>query len=282
MLDLAQVRSFLAVFESGSFSRAAAHLGIGQSTVSQHVRRLETYLQNRLFERDTHTVALTPAGEQLLPEARRMIEIAERVEGNFLSARLRGRIRFGLSEDLVSSTLPRILESFSREHPLVDLELTVALSETLFAQQKLGDVDLVLAKRRLGQTHGRCIARQELVWLARNPLELARKRPLPLVAFPPPSLTRSLALEALDGSNTPWRISCTCGSLSGLTAAARAGLGLFVQPRSLRPEGLEEVPKGLLPELEMVEFILVKRKGADEAVSQALSEVILRQAALQL
>ncbi len=135
MLDLAQVRSFLAVFESGSFSRAAAHLGIGQSTVSQHVRRLETYLQNRLFERDTHTVALTPAGEQLLPEARRMIEIAERVEGNFLSARLRGRIRFGLSEDLVSSTLPRILESFSREHPLVDLELTVALSETLFANR---------------------------------------------------------------------------------------------------------------------------------------------------
>jgi DNA-binding transcriptional LysR family regulator len=73
----------------------------------------------------------------------------------------------------------------------------------------------------------------------------------------------------------PWRIVCTCGSLSGLTAAARAGMGVLVQPRSMAPAGLREIGKGKLPVLEDVEFVLVPRKGADQALVSALSDDIL-------
>lgn len=275
MLDLTQVQSFLAVQDTGSFSLAARRLGLGQSTVSQHVARLEERLGRRLFARDTHGVALTAEGEALLPQARAMLALAEQVTAQFSTARLRGRLRLGLSEDLVAGQLPFILEAFTRSHPGVDMELTVALSAPLFAQLDLGEIDMVLAKRRIGESRGALVYREALVWLARDPA-IARQRPLPLIAFPPPSVTRTLALSALEGAGIPWRIACTSGSLSGLTAAARAGMGVFVQPRGMAPPGLKEIGAEMLPALEQVEFVLIRRRGADPALLAALEHEILR------
>ncbi|ULB11894.1 LysR substrate-binding domain-containing protein [Cereibacter azotoformans] len=281
MLDLGQLRSFLAVHDTASFSLAATRLGLAQSTVSQHVRRLEDHLGRRLFDRDTHRVAPTAAGEMLLAEARALLEISDRLEAQFLQSRLRGRLRFGLSEDMVNGPLPSILRGFSAANPSVDLELTVALSAALFAEQEMGRIDLVLAKRRLGDDRGHVVAREPLVWLARDPDLVARRRPLPLISFPAPSITRAAALDALEQAQLPWLISCTCSSLSGLTAAARAGMGVFVQPRGLTPEGLREVPADMLPPLETVEFVLVERRGADRALMAALTREILRQTGRQ-
>lgn len=278
MLDLSQLRSFVAVAETGSFTLAAERLGLGQSTVSQHIQKLETAVGRKLLTRDTHRVALSIDGEAMIGYARNMLAIADRAERHFRAGDLRGRIRFGVSEDLVNSQLPLILESFARSHPSVDLELTVALSGPLFQMQDNGDIDLVLAKRRLGETRGALLHREPLVWLARDPDHALMQAPLPLIAFPSPSVTRSIALEALNKGGVAWRISCTCGSLSGLTAAAKAGMGVFVQPRSLAPSGLREIPAGRLPELEDVEFVLVERRGADKALTSALSEEIMRKA----
>ncbi|EJL52411.1 transcriptional regulator [Rhizobium sp. CF122] len=275
MLDLTQLRSFVAVEQMGSFTLAAERLGLGQSTVSQHIQRLESAVGRRLLARDTHKVQLTTDGEALLSHARAMLAIEAQVQSQFRGQRLRGNLRLGVSEDFVTSQLPAVLEDFVRSHPSVDLELTVALSGTLYEMQDNGEIDLVLAKRRLGDARGRLVYREPLVWLARDPEHVLSGGLLPLIAFPPPSVTRSIALEALGRSQVAWRIVCTCGSLSGLTAAARAGMGVLVQPRSMAPSGLKEIGKGRLPVLEDVEFVLVPRKGADQALVSALSDDIL-------
>ncbi|EPE95371.1 LysR substrate-binding domain-containing protein [Rhizobium grahamii] len=275
MLDLTQLRSFVAVEHMGSFTLAAERLGLGQSTVSQHIQRLESAVGRRLLARDTHKVLLTTDGEALLSHARAMLAIEAQVHSQFRGQKLRGNLRLGVSEDFVTSQLPAVLEDFVRSHPSVDLELTVALSGTLYEMQDNGEIDLVLAKRRLGDARGRLVYREPLVWLARDPEHVLGAGPLPLIAFPPPSVTRSIALEALGRTQTAWRIVCTCGSLSGLTAAARAGMGVLVQPRSMAPSGLKEIGKGRLPVLEDVEFVLVPRKGADQALVSALSDDIL-------
>ena len=166
-----------------------------------------------------------------------------------------------------------MLEDFVRSHPSVDLELTVALSGVLYQMQDNGELDLVLAKRRLGDSRGRLVYREPLVWLARDPEHVLSLAALPLIAFPPPSVTRSIALEVLEQHRMPWRIVCTCGSLSGLTAAARAGMGVLVQPQSMSPSGLKEISR--LPPLEDVEFVLIPSKGADRALVSALSDDIL-------
>jgi DNA-binding transcriptional LysR family regulator len=197
------------------------------------------------------------------------------VQSLFRGNSLRGKLRLGVSEDFVTSQLPAVLEDFVRSHPSVDLELTVALSGALYEMQDNGEIDLVLAKRRLGDARGKLVYREPLVWLARDPEHIMAQNPLPLIAFPAPSVTRSIALEALGRTQVAWRIVCTCGSLSGLTAAARAGMGVLVQPRSMAPSGLKEISPGRLPVLEDVEFVLVPRKGADRALVSALSEDIL-------
>lgn len=282
MLNLHHLNSFVMLQQTGSFTEAAARLRIGQSTVTQHIQRLEKSLGRQLVFRDTHQVKLTAEGEALLGYARGMLDMNGKVASLFGESRLRGRLRLGVSEDVVASRLTSILEDFIRLYPLVDLELTVALSAVLYQMQDVGDLDLVLAKRHVGETQGRLLYREPLVWLARDPDHvLSRGDALPLIAFPPPSITRRVAQETLDREKMPWRIVCTCGSLSGLTAAARAGMGVLVQPRSMAPSGLKEIPGGRLPVLEDVEFVLVPRRGADGALTEALSSLIVAQIAPQ-
>ncbi len=274
MLNLHHLESFVMLQQAGSFTAAAERLGIGQSTISQHIQRLERSLGRQLVQRDTHQVRLTADGEALLGYARGMLDLNGKVASLFGESRLRGRLRLGVSEDVVASRLTAILEDFSRLHPWVDLELTVALSGVLFQMQEVGELDLVLAKRHIGETHGRLLYREPLVWLARDADVLSRVETVPLIAFPPPSITRKVAQQALDANNIAWRIVCTCGSLSGLTAAARAGMGVLVQPRSMAPTGLREIAPGRLPDLEDIEFVLVPRRGADAALVEAVSSLI--------
>ncbi len=201
MLDLTQLRSFVAVEQMGSFTLAAERLGLGQSTVSQHIQRLESAVGRRLLARDTHKVAADrPTARRCSVMRGRCWRSRHRCNRCSGSSSLRGALRLGVSEDFVTSQLPAVLEDFVRSHPSVDLELTVALSGTLYEMQDSGEIDLVLAKRRLGDAHGRLVYREPLVWLARDPEHVLRGRPLPLIAFPPPSVTRSIALEALGRS----------------------------------------------------------------------------------
>ncbi|SCE28487.1 DNA-binding transcriptional regulator, LysR family [Streptomyces sp. ScaeMP-e83] len=276
--DPAQLRTFLAVAQPLSFTQAARRLGIRQSTVSQHVRRLEEATGRQLFARDTHRVDLTEAGEAMLGFARTILAAHERAAAFFAGTRLRGRLRFGASEDFVLTRLPEILESFRRDHPEVELELTVELSGTLHRQLEAGRLDLVLAKRRTGDTHGELVWQDALDWIGAPRLRIDPERPVPLIVFPPPGITRARALEVLEEHGRSWRIACTSTSLSALVAAARAGLGVMVHSRGLIPPGLVPVPaRAGLPEPGGVDFVLLhgdRRGGALEA-ADALAGAIL-------
>ncbi|NUK74856.1 LysR family transcriptional regulator [Streptomyces lunaelactis] len=279
MYDPAQLRTFLAVAQTLSFTQAAHRLGLRQSTVSQHVRRLEDATGRQLFSRDTHSVELTEDGEAMLGFARTILQAHERASAFFAGTRLRGRLRFGASEDFVLTRLPEILESFRRDHPEVDLELTVELSGTLHKQLEAGRLDLVLAKRRAADdTHGELVWRDHLIWIAAEGLRLDPDRPVPLILFPPPAVTRARALDVLERHGRPWRIACTSGSLSGLVAAARAGLGVMAHTRGLVPPGLVPVPdRAGLPELGTVDFVLLhgRRRSAAQEAADALAGALL-------
>ncbi|GAA3097973.1 hypothetical protein GCM10017687_06070 [Streptomyces echinatus] len=162
MYEPTQLRTFLAVAQTLSFTQAARRLGLRQSTVSQHVRRLEDAVGRQLFSRDTHSVELTEDGEAMLGFARRMLEVHEQATAFFTGTRVRGRLRFGASEDFVLTRLPEILEGFRYDHPEVDLELTVELSGTLHERLAAGKLDLVLAKRRPEDPRGELVWRDDL------------------------------------------------------------------------------------------------------------------------
>ncbi|MFE2316752.1 LysR substrate-binding domain-containing protein [Streptomyces sp. NPDC059441] len=278
MYDPSQLRTFLAVAQTLSFTRAARRLGLRQSTVSQHVRRLEDAAGRQLFSRDTHSVELTEDGEAMLGFARRILAVHEQATAFFAGTRLRGRLRFGASEDFVLTRLPEILEGFRYDHPEVDLELTVELSGTLHEQLAAGKLDLVLAKRRPEDPRGELVWHDRLVWIGAERLRLDPDRPVPLIVYPPPGITRALAFEALERQGRAWRIACTSGSLNALVAAARAGLGVMAHSRGLIPPGLVRVPdRAGLPELGEVDFVLVhgQRRTPAQGAADALATAIL-------
>jgi len=249
--------SFITVANSRSFTEAGRRLGLGQSTVSQHVRKLEALTGRRLFERDTHSVSLTEDGRAMLIFAQSILETQERARRFFAGSELRGRLRFGASEDFVLSRMPAILRNFTRRHPEVDLEFTIALSGELNDMLNAGELDLALTKRRLGEETGDFVAREKLVWVGSEMTDYSGRSPVPLVMFPPPSITRSAAIESLDAAGIPWRVVCTCTGLVGLRAATIAGFGVMVQPASLIPPGLVALPASPnLPPLEDIEFVL--------------------------
>ncbi|MFG3198531.1 LysR substrate-binding domain-containing protein [Streptomyces sp. NPDC048208] len=278
MYDPTHLRTFLAVAQTLNFTQAARRLGLRQSTVSQHVRRLEEAAGRQLFARDTHSVELTGDGEAMLGFARRLLEVQEQAAAHFSGARVRGRLRFGASEDFVLTRLPEILEGFRYDHPEVDLELTVELSGTLHERLAEGKLDLVLAKRRPEDPHGRLVWRDDLVWIGAERLRLDPDRPVPLIVYPQPGITRARALETLDAHGRPWRIVCTSGSLNGLVAAARAGLGVMAHSRRLTPPGLVRVPERAgLPDLGPIDFVLTHghRGGPVQEAADALAEAVL-------
>ncbi|MFE9448485.1 LysR substrate-binding domain-containing protein [Streptomyces sp. NPDC006739] len=278
MYDPSHLRTFLAVAQTLSFTQAAGRLGLRQSTVSQHVRRLEDATGRQLFSRDTHSVELTEDGEAMLGFARRILEVHEQASAFFTGTRLRGRLRFGASEDFVLTRLPEILEAFRHDHPEVDLELTVELSGTLHEQLAAGKLDLVLAKRRARDRRGELVWRDDLVWIGAERLRLDADRPVPLIVYPPPGITRALALEALERAGREWRVVCTSGSLNGLVAAARAGLGVMAHSRGVIPPGLFRVAdRAALPELGTVDFVLLhaERRAPAQEAADALAAAIL-------
>lgn len=282
MFDPVVLRSFLTVAEAGGFTAAARRLDVRQSTVSQHVRKLEEVVSRQLFARDTHSVELTGDGEVMMGFARSILADHERALAYFAGPELRGRVRFGASEDFVLSRLPDILRSFRATHPLVDLELTVALSNVLYDRLRAGELDLVLGKRHPGERHGRVMWREQLVWTGAPDTSLSTDTPVPLIAYPPPSVTRARALDALRRAGHAWRVVCTSASLNGLRAATLAGLGVTVCARSQIPAGLVELthdsPGLLLPELGEVEFVLIGRNTVRSPEADALADAIATEA----
>ncbi|NKQ52903.1 LysR family transcriptional regulator [Amycolatopsis sp. K13G38] len=279
MLDPVWLKTFLVVTETRSFTRAAERLGLRQSTVSQHIRKLEQAATQQLLLRDTHSVELTSDGEAMIGFASSVVETMDRAMSYFTGTELRGRVRFGASEDFVAGPLPEILREFRRSHPRVDLELTVALSGVLHEKLRAGELDLVLAKRRPEQDATGLLWTDKLVWVGREGIDLDPEQLVPLIAYPPPSITRARALEALQRNGNQWRVTCTSGSLNGLRAAALADLGVAVFARSLVPTGLAELPaKHGLPDPGEVEFILNARRQAMRGPTAALSDVIRAEA----
>ena len=275
MLHPDLLQTCIAVAESRSFTLAAQRLGLQQSTVSQHVKRVEDALGSKFFARDTHVVALTPEGDALVAFARQVLEANGRLDRFFAGSELRGHLRFGASEDFVQGGLEDVLAVFGQRHSSVDLELTVGLSGMLYQRFDAGELDVIFVKQRAGDRRGKLAWRERLAWVGRDGIRPDPDQPLPLILYPPPSVARALAIDALERAGRTWRVTCTSSSLNGLVAAARAGLG--VTPHSVRliPPGLVRLPPSrFLPELGEIAFVVIAPGGADTPAA-ALTRLIL-------
>ncbi|MFI8748279.1 LysR family transcriptional regulator [Pseudomonas sp. NPDC077186] len=135
-LDLQLLRLFVTVVESGGFSAAQGELGIGQSTISTQMAKLETRLGFRLCERGKAGFRLTAKGEQVLAATRKLFGAIETFKGEAqgMADKLLGELRIGLSEALSDQVLERLGEAigrFRRRNQAVQIELLSAMPAEL-------------------------------------------------------------------------------------------------------------------------------------------------------
>lgn len=286
MFDNDQLRSFLAVAETLNFTRAAERLGLSQPTISQHVRKLEDHAGRQLVSRDTREVRLTDNGDAMAGFARNILAAQDDAARYFSGAAMRGRLRFGTADDLAYTRLPTILRDFRQLYPQINLELTVSQSDQLYRRVKAGQLDLVFVKwvSALQESHssegteqeGRVVRHDHFSWVGLEQTQLDAEAPVPLIAYPSPSLSRKLAIEALENAGRTWRITCNTKEINGVIAAVRAGIGVTVMPSTLIPEDLVSITRRFdLPPVGEVDFTLIRNPLARTDVVDALEQAII-------
>jgi DNA-binding transcriptional LysR family regulator len=274
------LRSFVAVAQTKSFSRAAERVHLSQSTVSQQIRRLEDLVGKSLFERDTRTVTLTRDGDALQNYAARILDLMSEAVEHFRAPALSGHVRLGMSEDFASAGLTAALVSFLRRNPEVELTIEIGMSGDLFRQLDEGRYDLVFAKRLHGSRRGRVVRSEPLIWCAgAQTSKMKSADVVPLVLHPEPSVTRLRVLQALEAAGRPYRIVVSSSSLAALKASVMAGLGVSAFARYVMPDGLTRIT-GPLPKLGSLEFVLDTPKVISKSV--AMLEATLAVAAREL
>ena len=276
MFDPVLLKTLVAVAETLSFTRAGAQLGLSQPTVSQHIRKLEVAAGRNLVVRDTREVRLTDNGDALLGFARTILAAHDQAASYFTGSAMRGRLRFGSADDLALTQLPQILRDFRQLYPHINLELTVGQSGFLTRRLLAGQLDLVFIKEESGTDGGRLVRRDRLVWVGHKSIQLDLDAPVPLVTYPAPSLTRTLAIRALEEAGRTWRITCNVREVNGVLAAVRAGIGVAPFPQSMIPPDLAQLPVMFeLPRLGNVDFTLLSNPVSAREPIEALSAAII-------
>src|SRR6202790_1213873 len=144
LLDSDQLRTFIAIVETGSFTRAAEVVHKTQSAVSMQMKRLEERLGKAIFARDGRASKLTEDGDRLLDYARRIIKLNVEALAAFDDAELAGRVRLGLPDDYADRYLPEIMARFSRAYPSVELTIVCEPSVDLLERIDANELDLAI------------------------------------------------------------------------------------------------------------------------------------------
>src|SRR5439155_15370888 len=142
------------------------------------------------------SVTLTVDGEAMVGFARSIIAAQAQAADYFSGAGVRGRLRFGVTDDLALTQVPRILRDFRHLNPGVNLDLTVSQGVHLQHRVESGHVDVAFLKTTAGEGRGRLVRRDRLVWAAADGAgpRWDEQRPVPLVVYQAPSPSRALAV----------------------------------------------------------------------------------------
>ncbi|MGO4261607.1 LysR family transcriptional regulator [Lysobacter sp. TAB13] len=261
-LDPTLLRTFVAVTESGGFTRAAERLHLTQSAVSHQIRRLEEQLGCSLLHRTTRRLTLTEDGEDFLRHAEQILQSLDALSRRFQPSPITGVVRFGVPENFIGDRLPNLLCQFTRAFPGVRMDISVSMSMDLRQMVEADELDLAVVIALPGGAADTVLRRTRFVWVASDTFDVAPGRSLPFAFFPSPCINRQIGVSALDGTDVEWHVMFTSPSSQGLNAAISAGLGITVMIEDDVLPGMRIVDGQYgLPSLPPAEFVLLRRPG---------------------
>lgn len=280
--DLDLLRTFVAVADAGSFTKAATTVHRSQAAVSMQIKRLEQMLGTTLFARDTRNLALTRPGNTLLEYARRALDLQEEAWSALVRPEVTGRVVLGAPDDYMAALLSPVLRRFSTLYPHVEIEIVCAQSVALGPMLADNKIDVAFVTRDK-QLRGEYVRSEDMVWVGSpdDPAPLSMS-PLPVGLYEHGSVARAHTVAALDAARIRYRAAYSSASLMGLMATVEAGIAVVALTRCSVPPRFEMLGEAQgLPKIEPLDIIVARsvksnRPTCDYFVQQMVQDLSVR------
>ncbi len=276
LLDVDQLRTFIAIAETGSFTRAAEVVNKTQSAVSMQMKRLEERLERAIFARDGRASKLTEDGQRLLDYARRIVKLNVETLAAFSDDELSGRVRLGVPDDYADRYLPEIMARFSRVYPGVELTVICEPSIDLLERIDANEIDLAIVTNCESKRASETFRRERLLWVTSNRHSTHAEQPLPLALGRPTCSWRRAAIDKMEAVGRPYRVLYSSSNAGAVAAAVLSGFAVSVLAESgLRPGMRVLTAADGFPELPACHVGLVRNAHERTALADALAEHIV-------
>src|SRR6185503_13506212 len=276
LLDVDQLRTFIAIAETGSFTRAAEVVHKTQSAVSMQMKRLEERIERPIFARDGRASKLTDDGQRLLDYARRIVNLNMETMAAFSDAALSGRVRLGVPDDYADRYLPEIMARFSRAYPGVELTVICEPSVDLLERIDANEIDLAIVTNCESKRAAETFRRERLLWVTSNRHATHTEERVPLALGRPTCSWRRSAIERMESVGRPFRVLYSSSNAGAVAAAVLAGLAVSVLPESgLRPGMRVLSASDGFPDLPSCRIGLVRNAHESSALADALAGHII-------
>jgi DNA-binding transcriptional LysR family regulator len=271
LLDIDQLRTFVAIADTGSFTRAAEIVHKTQSAVSMQMKRLEERVGRAIFQRDGRLSKLTEDGERLLDYARRIVRLNSECIASFNESELVGRVRLGLPDDYADRYLPEILARFARSNPRAEVTVMCEPSPNLIDRIQSGDLDLAIITHVDRHGPSEIVRVEQLLWVSSARSGVHEEAPVPLALGRPTCDWRHSATEALESAGRPFRILYVSWHSTAVGAAVLAGLAVSVLPESAVRPGMRILgPSDGFPALPSCKIGLIRNRRETNPLADAL------------
>jgi len=276
ILDIEQLKTLVAIAETGNFTKAAEEVSKTQSAVSMQMKRLEEVVGRPLFLKDGRQSRLTEVGRELVDYGRRILQLNAEAMSHFQGPQIGGTVRLGTPDDYAERILPQVLTRFARTHPRVEVTVTCEATPLLLESLSGHEIDLAIVTRTKTMPNARVFRRERVLWVASNNSNVWQEKVVPLAMGKRECEWRQASCAALDAVNRPFRMAYSSWDFSALCAVVLAGLAVGILPESgLKPEMRVLTPEEGFPELPPCDVAVVHATGQLTPAARALEEQIV-------
>lgn len=271
------LRSFLAVIDLGSFTKAGDLLGRTQPAISLQIRKLEDLLGMPLLDTSGRTIALTKDGETLARHARQLLALNDEIVARLQKRGSEGILRVGLPTDYAVVFFQTTIAHYSREHPEVQFSIDCDVSQRLLSKLVADELDLAIAMYDDRPAPGLIYSWVERpIWCAGGDSDAGNRTPVPIAAHPDGCHYRNRMIRCLDQIGRPWRITYSSPGISGLQLAVQSGLGVTALTRRTLLRGMRVLAEkdGFPPLADIHVGLHFKNTGASTAALMLVNHIM--------
>lgn len=274
-LDSDLMRCFVSVANLESFTHAANALGRTQSAISLKIKRLEESVGKPLFDRGPRGVTLTSFGDELLVNARRIVNLLDETEASINAPSLEGQVRIGLPEEYGSETASHALALFGNVHKNVELFVRSACSSVQMQALQKGELDLAVIFDWERSLQSEVLMSDPTVWATSDTHRVHERSPLPIAIYDHGNWSKDYAIRSLQLRKQAFRVVYRGDTGAALKLAVTAGLAIAPLSRSKIPHDCREltVAEGF-DQVDMTNIVLCRGKDATGEAVSAMEKAI--------